>query len=107
MRHSTPGFKPRHWLTLLCLGAALSACTPSAPPTEANAKEALTTTYASMGTISDFVNFKVSNCKPENKGYRCDTQGSVTVQMGPRSTTMPLEPSILYTPTKGTWVANK
>jgi ABC-type transporter MlaC component len=91
----------------LAIALTLSAC--GGPPSDGDAEKALATllTQSGAGQITDIQEFQLSGCVEDQdmEGYRCDTTGKVTIDVGGQQVPIPVSKNLRYTKESGTWKA--
>ncbi|MCC8620064.1 hypothetical protein [Xanthomonas vesicatoria] len=98
---------PRLPLAGLAIALTLSGC--SGPPSNDDAKKALTTllTQSGAGQVEEIQDFQLTGCveAQDTDGYRCDTTGKVTIDIGGQRVPVPVSKNLRYTQESGTWKA--
>lgn len=99
--------KARFSLAGLAIALTLSGC--GGPPSNADAERALATllTQSGAGQITDIQEFQLSGCveAQDMAGYRCDTTGKVTIDIGGQQVPVPVSKNLRYARESGTWRA--
>ncbi|UVH73995.1 hypothetical protein [Stenotrophomonas maltophilia] len=91
----------------LAIALTLSAC--GGPPSNSDAQEALVTLLEQSGAghIADVPEFQLNGCveAKDAAGYRCDTSGKVTLDIGGRRVPVPIGKNLRYAKEDGVWRA--
>ncbi|MCS4236800.1 hypothetical protein [Stenotrophomonas sp. BIGb0135] len=91
----------------LATAFALTAC--GGPPSNSDAEKALTVllTQSGAGQITSVQDFHLTGCveAQDVAGYRCDTTGTVTIEIGVRQVPVPVSKNLRYAKESGTWKA--
>ncbi len=97
------------WPTLapLALALTLSAC--GGPPSNNDAERAFATLLeeSGAGQIGEIQDFELTGCveAQEAKGYRCDTRGKASIDIGGRQVPVPVSKNLRYAKESGGWRA--
>lgn len=99
--------KVRFPLAGLAFALTLTAC--GGPPSHGDAEKALAAllTQSGAGQITDIQEFKLSGCveAQDMAGYRCDTTGKVSIDIGGRQVPIPVSKNLRYAKESGAWRA--
>lgn len=99
--------KARFSLAGLTFALFLTGC--GGPPSNGDAEKALATllTQSGAGQITDIQEFQLSGCMKaqDMKGYRCDTTGKVTIDIGGQQIPVPVSKNLRYSQEAGIWKA--
>lgn len=99
--------KARFPLAGLVLALSLSGC--GGPPSSSDAEKALAAllTQSGAGQITSIQDFQLSGCveAQDMEGYRCDTTGKVSIDIGGRQVPIPVSKNLRYAKDSGTWKA--
>ncbi|QNH12670.1 hypothetical protein [Xanthomonas sp. SI] len=99
--------KARFPLAGLAFALTLSGC--GGPPSNDDAEKALAAllTQSGAGQITGIQEFQLSGCveAQEMEGYRCDTTGKVSIDIGGRQVPLPVSKNLRYAKANGTWRA--
>lgn len=91
------------------LAVALSLTGCGGPPSNNDAERAFATLLkeSGAGRIGEIQNFELTGCveAKEVKGYRCDTAGKVSIDIGGRQVPVPVSKNLRYVKESGTWKA--
>jgi len=97
------------WLPLAGLAIALTLSGCSGPPSSDDAEKALAAllTQSGAGQIAGVQDFQLSGCvqAQDMEGYRCDTTGKVTIDIGDHQVPVPVSKNLRYAKESGTWRA--
>lgn len=85
----------------------LTAC--GGPPSNSDAEKALATllTQSGAGEVQEIQDFKLTGCveAQDMAGYRCDTAGKVSIDIGGRRIPVPVSKNLRYAKESGEWRA--
>lgn len=99
--------KARFPLFGLAVSLTLTAC--GGPPSNSDAEKALATllTQSGAGEVEEIQDFQLTGCveAEDMAGYRCDTAGKVSIDIGGRRVPIPVSKNLRYTKESGTWKA--
>lgn len=99
--------KARFLLAGLAFVFTLSGC--GGPPSNSDAEKALATllTQSGAGEISGIQDFALAGCveAQDMAGYRCDTTGKVTIDIGGQQVPVPVSKNLRYVKEDGAWKA--
>lgn len=91
----------------LATAFALTAC--GGPPSNSDAEKALASllTQSGAGQVEEIQDFQLTGCveAQDVKGYRCDTTGKVSIDIGGRQVPIPVSKNLRYVKEDGTWKA--
>lgn len=91
----------------LATAFALTAC--GGPPTNNDAERALATLLeeSGAGRVGDIRDFELTGCveAQDIEGYRCDTKGKVSIDIGGRQVPVPVSKNLRYTKESVGWRA--
>ncbi|WP_127168046.1 hypothetical protein [Xanthomonas euvesicatoria] len=91
----------------LAFTLTLTAC--GGPPSNSDAEKALANllTQSGAGQITSIQDFQLTGCveAQEMEGYRCDTTGKVSIDIGGRQVPVPVSKNLRYAKESGTWKA--
>ncbi|MEA0806203.1 hypothetical protein VDQ87_06670 [Xanthomonas campestris pv. campestris] len=91
----------------LAIALTLSAC--GGPPSDSDAEKALAAllTQSGAGQITSIQDFKLDGCMEaqDMAGYRCDTAGNVSIDIGGHQVPIPVSKNLRYVKEDGTWKA--
>ncbi|PZS82934.1 hypothetical protein A7X84_10025 [Stenotrophomonas maltophilia] len=91
----------------LAIALTLSAC--GGPPSNNDAERALATLLeeSGAGRVGDIRDFELTGCVEvqEMEGYRCDTKGKVSIDIGGRQVPIPVSKNLRYTKESDGWRA--
>ncbi|WP_058196411.1 hypothetical protein [Xanthomonas translucens] len=91
----------------LAIALTLSAC--GGPPSDSDAEKALATllTQSGAGQVEHIQDFQLTGCvdAQDMDGYRCDTTGKVTIDIGGQQVPVPVSKNLRYAKESGTWKA--
>jgi len=89
----------------LAIALTLSAC--GGPPSTNDAERALATLLeeSGAGRVGDIRDFELTGCVDVQEGYRCDTKGKVSIDIGGRQVPIPVSKNLRYAKESGTWKA--
>ncbi len=91
----------------LATAFALTAC--GGPPSNSDAEKALATllTRSGAGEVEEIQDFQLTGCveAQDVMGYRCDTTGKVSIDIGGRQVPIPVSKNLRYVKEDGTWKA--
>lgn len=91
----------------LAIALTLSAC--GGPPSNSDAKEAFVALLkqSGAGRVGDIRDFELTGCveAQDVMGYRCDTSGKVTLDIGGRQVPIPVSKNLRYAKESGSWRA--
>ncbi|MBK0025596.1 hypothetical protein IAE57_05455 [Stenotrophomonas sp. S48] len=97
------------WLPLAGLSIALTLSACGGPPSNADAQDAFVALLkqSGAGEISDVPEFELNGCveAKDVDGYRCDTSGMVTLDIGGRQVPLPISKNLRYAKDSRTWKA--
>lgn len=97
------------WLPLAGLAIALTLSGCSGPPSSDDAEKALATllTQSGAGQITSIQDFQITGCveAQDMPGYRCNTTGKVTIDIGGQRVPIPVSKNLRYTKESGAWKA--
>lgn len=98
---------PKNAFAGLATAFALTAC--GGPPSNSDAEKALATllTQSGAGQITNIQDFQLSGCveAQDMAGYRCDTTGKVTIDIGGQQVSVPVSKNLRYAKESGAWKA--
>ncbi|MEA9733979.1 hypothetical protein [Xanthomonas campestris] len=99
--------KARFPLAGLAFALSLSGC--GGPPSNDDAEKALANllTQSGAGQITSIQDFQLTGCMEakDMEGYRCDTTGKVTIDIGGQQVPVPVSKNLRYAKESGTWKA--
>jgi len=99
--------KARFPLAGLAIVLTLSGC--GGPPSNSDAEKALAAllTQSGAGQITSVQDFQLTGCveAQDTAGYRCDTTGKVTIDIGGQQVPVPVSKNLRYVKEDGTWKA--
>ncbi|OEZ02457.1 MULTISPECIES: hypothetical protein [Stenotrophomonas] len=99
--------KARFLLAALAFALTLTAC--GGPPSNSDAEKALATllTQSGAGEVQEIQDFQLTGCveAQDTAGYRCDTAGKVSIDIGGRRVPIPVSKNLRYAKESGTWKA--
>ncbi|WP_126946270.1 hypothetical protein [Xanthomonas sp. BRIP62409] len=99
--------KARFPLAGLACALTLTAC--AGPPSNGDAEKALAAllTQSGAGQITGIQEFQLSGCveAEDMEGYRCDTAGKVSIDIGGQQVPIPVSKNLRYAKESGTWKA--
>jgi hypothetical protein len=99
--------KARLPLAGLAFALSLSGC--GGPPSNSDAEKALAAllTQSGAGQITKIQDFQLAGCveAQDVAGYRCDTTGKVTIDIGGQQVPVPVSKNLRYAKESGTWKA--
>lgn len=99
--------KAKFPLASLALALTLTAC--GGPPSNSDAEKALATllTQSGAGEVQEIQDFQLTGCveAQDMEGYRCDTTGKVTIDIGGQQVPVPVSKNLRYARQSGTWRA--
>lgn len=99
--------KGRFSLAALAVALTLTAC--GGPPSHKEAERALATllTQSGAGEVQEIQDFQLTGCieAQDMAGYRCDTAGKVSIDIGGRQVPIPVSKNLRYAKEDGTWRA--
>ena len=91
----------------LAIALTLSAC--GGPPSTNDAERALATLLeeSGAGRVGDIRDFELTGCveAQDVEGYRCDTKGKVSIDIGGRQVPIPVSKNLRDAKESGTWKA--
>ncbi|TSK01618.1 hypothetical protein FPL06_15865 [Xanthomonas citri pv. glycines] len=97
------------WIGLAALASAVGLTACSGKPSNANAKQALTSLLeqSGAGRVVEVRDFELSGCTAADgaDGYRCDTRGQVMLEIAGRHVPIPVNKSLRYAKADGVWRA--
>ncbi|KWV12926.1 hypothetical protein [Xanthomonas translucens] len=97
------------WIGLVALTMALGLTACSGKPSTDDAKEAFVRLLqqSGAGQVTDIQEFQLSGCveAQDTGGYRCDTTGKVSIDIGGRQVPIPVSKNLRYVRESGTWRA--
>lgn len=97
------------WLALAGLAFALTLTGCGGPPSNSDAEKAMATllTQSGAGQITSIQDFQLTGGVEahESEGYRCDTSGKVTIDIGGQQVPVPVSKNLRYANESGTWKA--
>ncbi|QSQ54328.1 hypothetical protein ISN36_09190 [Xanthomonas translucens pv. undulosa] len=97
------------WLTLAGLAIALTLSGCGGPPSNDDAEKALATllTQSGAGKVEEIQDFQLTGCMEakDMAGFRCDTTGKVSIDIGGRQVPIPVSKNLRYVKEDGTWKA--
>ncbi|HHA2808361.1 TPA: hypothetical protein ACOFCO_000281 [Stenotrophomonas maltophilia] len=86
---------------------ALTAC--GGPPSNTDAQKALVTLLeqSGAGRVGDIRDLELTGCveAQDMEGYRCDTKGKVSIDIGGRQVPIPVSKNLRYAKESGSWKA--
>ncbi|MEN5291155.1 hypothetical protein [Stenotrophomonas lactitubi] len=95
------------WTLAAAAALTLTAC--SGKPSEGEAKQALADLMAqsASATVVMIDGFTLTGCNKadDTDGYRCDTRGTVIMDMAGNRVPLPVDKNLRYTKVDGTWRA--
>jgi hypothetical protein len=95
------------WTLAAAAALTLTAC--SGKPSEAEAKQALADLMAQSASapVVTIDGFTLTGCKraEDTDGYRCDTRGTVIMDMMGNRVPLPVDKNLRYAKADGTWRA--
>jgi len=96
-------------LPLAGLACALILTGCGGPPSNSDAEKALAAllTQSGAGQITGIQEFQLAGCveAQDMAGYRCDTTGKVTIEIGGQRVPIPVSKNLRYTKESGAWKA--
>lgn len=96
-------------LPLAGLAFVLTLTGCGGPPSNGEAEKAMATllTQSGAGQISGVQDFELAGCveAQDMAGYRCDTTGKVTIDIGGQQVPVPVSKNLRYAKESGTWKA--
>ena len=99
--------KARFPLASLALALTLTAC--GGPPSNSDAEKAMANllTQSGAGQITSIQDFQLTGCVEAHDadGYRCDTSGKVTIDIGGQQVPIPVSKNLRYAKESGSWKA--
>jgi len=91
----------------LAIAFALTAC--GGPPSNNDAERAFATLLeeSGAGRVGDIRDFELTGCveAQDVEGYRCDTKGKVSIDIGGRQVPIPVSKNLRYAKESGSWKA--
>lgn len=97
------------WLPLAGLAFALTLTGCGGPPSNNDAEKAMAVllTQSGAGQITDIQDFQLAGCveAQDMEGYRCDTTGKVTIDIGGQQVPVPVSKNLRYAKESGAWRA--
>lgn len=91
----------------LALVLTLTGC--GGPPSNGDAEKAMATllTQSGAGQITSIQDFQLIGCVEAHdaEGYRCDTSGKVTIDIGGQQVPIPVSKNLRYAKESGSWKA--
>lgn len=91
----------------LATAFALTAC--GGPPSNNDAQRALATLLedSGAGRVGDIQDFQLTGCveAQDARGYRCDTKGKVSIDIGGSQVPVPVSKNLRYTKESDGWRA--
>ncbi|MBH1566576.1 hypothetical protein I5U58_04190 [Stenotrophomonas maltophilia] len=91
----------------LAVALTLSAC--GGPPSNNDAERAVATLLeeSGAGRVGDIRDFELTGCveAQDMEGYRCDTKGRVSIDIGGRQVPIPVSKNLRYAKESGSWKA--
>ncbi|MCC5084131.1 hypothetical protein [Xanthomonas campestris] len=97
------------WPTLASLAIALTLSACAGPPSNNDAERAFATLLeeSGAGRVGDIRDFELTGCveAQDAKGYRCDTRGKVSIDIGGHQVPIPVSKNLRYAMESGTWKA--
>ncbi|MCU1038602.1 hypothetical protein JAK72_10450 [Stenotrophomonas maltophilia] len=97
------------WPTLAGLAIALTLSACGGPPSTNDAERALATLLeeSGAGRVGDIRDFELTGCveAQDMEGYRCDTKGKVSIDIGGRQVPIPVSKNLRYAKESGSWKA--
>jgi len=94
-------------LASLAVALTLTAC--GGPPSSSDAEKALAAllTQSGAGQITSIQDFQLAGCveAQDMEGYRCDTTGKVTIDIGGQQVPVPVSKNLRYVRESGVWKA--
>ncbi|WP_058358369.1 hypothetical protein [Xanthomonas translucens] len=97
------------WIGLVALTMALGLTACSGKPSADDAKEAFVRLLqqSGAGQVTDIQEFQLSGCveAQDTEGYRCDTTGKVSIDIGGRQVPIPVSKNLRYAKSDGAWRA--
>ncbi|MFL3643838.1 hypothetical protein [Xanthomonas campestris] len=99
----------KEWIGLVALTMALGLTACGGKPSSDNAKEAFVELLkdSGAGQVTDIQQFELSGCVEAEgaDGYRCDTRGKVSIDIGGQQVPIPVSKNLRYSKADGTWRA--
>jgi len=99
--------KGRLSLAAVAIALTLTAC--GGPPSSRDAEKALASllTQSGAGQVQEIQDFQLTGCveAQDMAGYRCDTAGRVSIDIGGRQVPIPVSKNLRYAKESGTWKA--
>ncbi|WP_329750523.1 hypothetical protein [Stenotrophomonas maltophilia] len=96
-------------LPLAGLAVALSLTGCGGPPSNNEAERAFATLLeeSGAGRVGDIRDFELTGCveAQDVEGYRCDTKGKVSIDIGGRQVPIPVSKNLRYAKESGSWRA--
>jgi hypothetical protein len=93
----------------LAAAAALSLTACSSKPSEGEARQALADLMAQSASapVVTIDGFTLTGCKraEDSDGYRCDTRGTVVLDMAGNQVPLPVDKNLRYAKANGAWRA--
>lgn len=97
------------WFPLASLAVALTLSACGGPPSTNDAERALATLLeeSGAGRVGDIRDFELTGCveAQDVKGYRCDTKGKVSIDIGGRQVPIPVSKNLRYVKESEGWRA--
>ncbi|MEN5289226.1 hypothetical protein [Stenotrophomonas lactitubi] len=97
------------WLLLASLAIALTLSGCGGPPSNEDGERAMASllTQSGAGPVTDIQDFQLSGCveAQDAEGYRCDTTGNVSIDIGGHKVPIPVSKNLRYAKDSGTWKA--
>lgn len=97
------------WLPLASLAVALPLSGCGGPPSNEEAEKAFAVllTQSGAGQITSIQDFQLAGCvkAQEMEGYRCDTTGNVSINIGDHQVPVPVSKNLRYAKESGKWRA--
>lgn len=91
----------------LAVALTLTAC--GGPPSSSDAEKALAAllTQSGAGQITSIQDFQLAGCveAQDMEGYRCDTAGKVSIDIGGQQVPVPISKNLRYVRESGVWKA--
>ncbi|AWH52492.1 hypothetical protein C1924_04535 [Stenotrophomonas sp. ESTM1D_MKCIP4_1] len=98
---------PKNAFAGLATAFALTAC--GGPPSNGDAEKALVNLLeqSGAGRVGDIRDFELTGCveAQDVEGYRCDTKGKVSIDIGGRQVPIPVSKNLRYAKESGNWKA--
>ncbi|MBA0230961.1 hypothetical protein [Stenotrophomonas maltophilia] len=96
-------------LACACLATAFALTACGGPPSNTDAQKALVTLLeqSGAGRVGDIRDLELTGCveAQDMEGYRCDTKGKVSIDIGGRQVPIPVSKNLRYAKESGSWKA--